>query len=596
MKAIMNNLYILHLIWNKCPLRVLVQIFERCFSFSYGAFYTLLFFRYIINSIQRGIPFSSVILFLLFFTAIGLADGALKAWFYNIYRPKTDQVILEGLTALIYKQSLQADIACFETPDYYNRYTRAVEQMNTKALQILDTTSHTIAIIFALFLNAGFALLVEPGILLISIIPLILTFYFEQKRSKCTYKLETENIRHRRRADYVKRTVYLREYAKEMRLTNIMSVMSDSFDTAVKNMLTAVKKHGFYIALYRFIAEFAMQILLYISLYAYIAYRYLVENAFLLGDFASLSGAVINLVHFIEDLAENYSVLYQSGLYAENLKTFLSEKPSIVSGNRECSFQKDIEFRHVNFTYAGQKEPALKDISFTLQKGKKIAFVGRNGAGKTTLVKLLMRLYDPSDGEIRIDGEDIRTYEIESLRSCFVTAFQNFRLYAATVSENVLMRRSSPEDENKVKRALQNSGLSIKSPADVVLTREFDDNGLVLSGGQAQKIAVARVFASDAPIVVLDEPSAALDPISEAEMFDNLTKACKDKTMIFISHRLSSVQSADKIYLLENGEIVEQGSHRQLMEQDGKYADMFRKQAEKYQDQGQEGADNNEAC
>ena len=224
----------------------------------------------------------------------------------------------------------------------------------------------------------------------------------------------------------------------------------------------------------------------------------------------------------------------------------------------------------------------MQDINLTIHPGEKIALVGYNGAGKTTLTNLLLRLYEPSGGRILIGGQDIRDCTLQSHRDRFAAVFQDFQLFACRVGENVAL---SPQfDPERVRRALDHSSFQRPLPrgVDTQLLREFDDDGLMLSGGESQKVAVARAFYKDCPFVILDEPSANLDPVAEYQLNRAMLEAARDKTVIFISHRLSTTVQADKIYVMEQGRIIESGSHSELMAADGTYAYMFRLQAEKY--------------
>lgn len=268
----------------------------------------------------------------------------------------------------------------------------------------------------------------------------------------------------------------------------------------------------------------------------------------------------------------------------EKFREFLGRKNRLHDGSHTAVIGKPekIELKNVSFTYPGNSEPTLKNINITLNPYEKIALVGYNGAGKTTLTNLLLRLYDTTEGEILIGGRKITDETISSHRNRFAAVFQDFQLFASTLSENVAL--DTAHNEERVKRALLSGGFNKKLPngMNTELLREFDDSGVMLSGGEAQKVAVSRAFYKDCPYVIMDEPSANLDPIAEYNLNKAMMEAARDKTVIFISHRLSTTRNADKIYVMENGEIVESGTHDELMEKNCKYAYMFNLQAEKY--------------
>lgn len=288
----------------------------------------------------------------------------------------------------------------------------------------------------------------------------------------------------------------------------------------------------------------------------------------------------------MDSLSECVKELQQTAIYSERVKRFMESNYEMISGECVPEFEAALELDHVRFGY-GDKE-ALRGVSISIQKGERIALVGHNGAGKSTLIKLLMRLYDPDQGQVKLDGRDVREMKLEAYRSLFCCAFQDFQIYAASPggkrSASAVM---GGQDERKVERALEQAGLmeavrAMPQGIHSIMTREFDENGVQLSGGQAQALAIARIFASDAPIAILDEPSAALDPIKEHQVFVQLSQACQDKTMILISHRLSTTRDCDRIYLLEQGKVAESGTHRELMGRDGRYRQMFELQAQAY--------------
>jgi ATP-binding cassette subfamily B protein len=268
----------------------------------------------------------------------------------------------------------------------------------------------------------------------------------------------------------------------------------------------------------------------------------------------------------------------------EKYREFLKRDNKILDGNSvaKLSEPKTIEIKNLCFTYPNNDSPTLKNINLTIKPYEKIALVGYNGAGKTTLTNLLLRLYDATDGEILIDGENVKDVTVKSHRDRFASVFQDFQLFACTVGENISL--DTKVDEQRALDALKHSGFDKKldNGINTQLLREFDDEGLMTSGGEAQKIAISRAFYKNCPYVILDEPSANLDPIAEYNLNQAMLDAAKHKTVIFISHRLSTTINADKIYVMENGSIVESGSHAELMAKNGAYAYMFNLQAEKY--------------
>jgi ATP-binding cassette subfamily B protein len=268
----------------------------------------------------------------------------------------------------------------------------------------------------------------------------------------------------------------------------------------------------------------------------------------------------------------------------EKYRGFINADFKINDGEKVAPITqpKEIKLENVSFTYPNNETPTLKNINLTIKPYEKIALVGYNGAGKTTLTNLLLRLYDVTDGAIKIDGEDIRNVTVDSHRNRFSAVFQDFQIFSASLGENVSL---SPEFESdRVVEALKHSGFNKDLPKGVntQLLREFDDEGMMLSGGESQKVAIARAFYKNCPYVILDEPSANLDPVAEYNLNQAMIDAAKHKTVVFISHRLSTTVNADRIVVMENGEIIEQGSHSELMAMNGTYAYMFNLQAEKY--------------
>lgn len=321
----------------------------------------------------------------------------------------------------------------------------------------------------------------------------------------------------------------------------------------------------------------------------YGAYQTIVAGNMRLSELAVLSSFMVSTTWILIGFSNSLIESFNNSLFIENLRKFLEYKPVIPEDYDGVMPEKEIssiEFCNVSFGYSKEKQ-IIKNLSFSIKGKQTVALVGHNGAGKSTIIKLLFRLYDPSEGAIFVNGRNIREYNLKAYRKLFSAAFQDYKILALTVKENVLMRKVSSKDDEAVQNALIKARIydkimSLPDGMDTVLTREFNESGSVLSGGQYQKIIVARAFANDAPIMVFDEPSSALDPIAEYELFDSIMQESRDKTMVFISHRLSSVQNADIVFMLEQGELIEQGTHQSLMKLGKAYADMYKKQAENY--------------
>jgi ATP-binding cassette subfamily B protein len=308
-----------------------------------------------------------------------------------------------------------------------------------------------------------------------------------------------------------------------------------------------------------------------------------------ISEFSVLVSAITTCRNKLNQLAYYFAMQQKHCLWVQNLRDFLEYEPKIQGGDVIPDDFRSLEFKNVSFKYTDDGDYIIKNASFRIEKGQTIAVVGHNGAGKTTLSKLLMRFYDVTDGEILYNGINIKEYDLLLYRQKFASVFQDYKVFAMTVSENVLTEEITPENEKLAVDALKMAGVYDKiatfpNKENSLLTKEFDENGILLSGGETQKVTIARLFASDFDIAVLDEPSSALDPVAESRMYDALLKGTQGKTVIYISHRLSSATRSDNILVFNNGILTEQGTHAELMSRDGEYNHMFTLQASGYKE------------
>lgn len=505
-----------------------------------------------------------------------------REFFWNVEKEKVNQ----GLSTMLYNKAKELDLEAYDDPSFYNNFILAVEASSGNLNNMLNLIRQYMGEVVTLVTICSVILTIDPICLVIVLVTVAVFTPISRKIADLQLERRVENNRLHRRADYFARVFYLQDYAKEVRMNGIKPLLIKRYNEAADDVIDCQKKYVKKIDILYFIQETGVQIVGFmLVLPLYLGYCVLVSKTISSGDFvAAFNGAwgiaasfSFLTVYISRTFSEQSKIIYK-------VREFLGRENKLADGTHtaEMSEPETIELKNVSFTYPGNDKPTLKNINLTLNPYEKIALVGYNGAGKTTLTNLLLRLYDVTDGEVLIGGRNIKDETIKSHRNRFSAVFQDFQLFAATLGENVAL--DTDYNENEVMQALKHSGFDKELPNGVhtEVLREFDDSGMMFSGGEAQKITVARAFYKNCPYVIMDEPSANLDPVAEYNLNKSMTEVAKNKTVIFISHRLSTTRHADRIYVMENGEIVENGTHDELMSQNGKYAYMFNLQAEKY--------------
>ncbi len=588
--AFRNNFYALALVWKMCPGPVISMAVARLLSYFGWLFYSAFFMRYVINALQSGETFQSIMIFIGITIAVFAAMALYNSFILGYVTPVANATLNKKLYQKLFKKSRNVELECFENSDFYDKYTLAMKNADTRLYETVDQLFSVffgfIASIFAFI----FMFQVDGFSVLFILFPIIGNFIFRRMINHIEYNRQKDMAPHNRRIDYINRIMYLKDYAKEIRLTNIFNLLKRQYTDAITGVAAVCKKYimksvGLHWLWVMFTFSFIFE-----GLLVYGAYRTLVSETMTLAQLAVITSMMVSTTWILIGFTDSVTASFKNGLFVEYLRSFLEyeEKiPEDYDGADPGTEIDSIEFRNVGFAY--KDVPVLKNLNMKFEGKKTYALVGHNGAGKSTIIKLLLRFYDPTEGEILLNGRNIKEYNLQKYRALFATAFQDNRMFSMSVADNVTLGEDIPENEREqvVTDALKLSGvyekvMSLPLGINTTLTREFDDNGAVLSGGEFQKIVVSRAFARRCPIKVFDEPSSALDPIAEYKLFDNILKACKENTLLFISHRLSSVQNADHVFLLENGEVVEEGTHRELMARRGLYADMYQKQAENY--------------
>ena len=589
-ETLKNVVYAVKIIKECCPWYFTVQILATGGFWFFTAFVQeILFLRVILQVLEKNLPFKSFVFAVLMFVAAGILARVIQSYSNYVLSVKFKQ-FYKTLNQKIFQKAVSVDMACFEDPDFFDKYKRATEIVSDSHYDmfIYYFSSIFVAAFTGIFIVA-YVVSIDPKILLILLFMLPVVGA-QALKGKVEVKKDKEMTIHKRSKAYVKRIIYLKEYSKDMRTSGVFNVLHKRFSDAVAKNREIIRKYGWKIAFYEVVTGFFGQALPVATTYAYATYRYAFKRNLALADFSVIMTAMSNIRDIINDMGEAISIVKNESLYFGNLKEFFQYESKIVSGKVLPDQLETLEFRNVTFTYPHAKEPTLKNLNLKFEKGETTAIVGENGAGKTTLVKLILRFYDPDEGEILYNGRNLRDYDIEALRERLGTVFQDYKVFAVTVAENVICKEVESESEQqRVFASLKNSGADtfvnrMPQKEKTVITREFDETGIGLSGGEQQKIATARMFAKDFDLAILDEPSSALDPIAEYNMYENLISATKGKTVIYISHRLSSAVLSDKIYVFGDGTVKESGTHNELMELNGKYAQMFTLQASSYKE------------
>ena len=586
-----NNAFMVSFILKSCPGVVVMATVSTVLNALHSFLMRTYLYQYALNALQEGKALRQILITLgimFSFSVLYWVFKKLADCYFSVTRPKVEVYIQR----IIQKKTVELDLACFESSAFYDVYVKAVSETTDRAYKIMNSTLDLVWSLITIGAVGTVIVTIDPIFLVFAFLPLLITLLIGKKRNRITYDYNMRKTEVARQRDYVRRTFYLRDFSKEMRLTEMWKVMFWRMRKSIVEMKEIVDKYGYKMMFFRYLFDFVFDVFVSSGTIVLAAFKTLVLKNMLLGDCFVVINSLGNIAGNLEYIGSAFFNLDAHSLYVDNLRIFLDYEVKIAEDkNAPCvPYFESLELRDMTFFYDGKQTPALSHVSLKMRAGERIAIVGHNGAGKTTLVKLLQRLYDPSTGEILLNGENIKNYRLSSYRNMFGTVFQDYKLFATTVAENVLLRGGvTDEDREAVKDALKKVGIyekieSLKNGVDSNVTREFDSEGAMFSGGEAQKVSIARLFAGNHEIVILDEPTSALDPIAEQEMYRNMFDACEGKTVIFISHRLSSATMADRVYMFEKGEIIEEGTHSELLAKNGKYADMWHKQADTYAD------------
>lgn len=592
--------YIFHLVWKAAPwilvlltlLAVLNGLLPVVTAWVGALLLNVLAEAFVAATNGQPIAFGEILgLLLIEFASIFLRS--LLSHIDTVVTRISGELVSNYVKIMMMEKAKTVDLQSYDKPEFYERLENAQREAGMRPIQIINATFKTVSTLISMlsFIAILFAISpLAPILILILALPSAWVTYAYRKKS---FRYVRHRSKDRRQLNYYSGLMTNKDMVKEIRLFGLADTFQNRYHHVFRNYFKGLRaiylKEGAWNTLVSLLSS-----LVNCLLFLYVAYQ-VWKGLLEVGDYSLYTGALNSIASGVTSLIAATSTIYEGTLFIDNLITFMKEEPTILPVleqpiQPERHIPHKIELRHVSFRYPGTEAYVLKDLNAVIEAGSTIALVGVNGAGKTTLIKLLTRLYDPTEGEILLDGHDLKEYDPEALYRIFGIIFQDFGKYAVTAGENIAFGEIEVEPEQeRIKNAAHQSNADtfiehLPHGYDTPLMRYFEEDGIELSIGQWQKLSIARAFYSDSDILILDEPTASLDAIAEQEIYDQFDRLRTDKTTIFVSHRLSSATTADVIFVLEQGRLMEQGSHAELMAQKGIYHKLFSTQAGRYID------------
>ncbi len=593
--------YIIRLVWEANPLILFLMVFFCIFDGILpviGAYISKDLLNEIASLLSQGEKITNVGAFvtasaftLLFVYFVYQFVSRISNRLATVVNHLAGELVSNHIKIKILEKAKTVDIASFDRPSFYEKLENANREAGMRPIGILRSTFNVISALISLVsfvvILAALHPLVPFIIALMALPGAVINYVYRNKQ----FRYMRHRSKERRQMEYFSSLVVNKDMAKEVRIMGLADTFIDKYKSVFRKYFAGLRRLVIGEGLWQ-IGFALVSLLSHLLLFGFII-LHVVNGGMEIGDYSLYTGALNSISAGVTTLVTATATIYEGTLFIDNMMIFMKEKVTVLPQTDtpiipERHIPHTIEFKDVSFRYPGSDRDVISHINLTIHAGENVVLVGLNGAGKTTLIKLLTRLYDPTEGAVLLDGRDLREYDVKALYDIFGIIFQDFGKYAVTVAENIAYGDISKGVDEKAVLAAAEQGNATdfikKLPAEynTPLMRFFEENGIELSIGQWQKLSIARAFYKDSDILILDEPTAALDPLAEQEVFNQFAHLGENKISVFVSHRLSSATTADKIIVLNDGKVTEFGNHEELMSKNGEYYKLFSTQAQHY--------------
>lgn len=586
MNRIFSNIgFFLKYIWNLNKIYCICNI-PNIILLSVEPFILIIFPKLIIDGILSGNLLNDLFEIVITMLILSLIIKLLR-WFLHSLSTKEYNKLVFSITENLGLKVMSLKFEDVENPEILDLFNRVQKTLNVNSLleALINIISNFITIIGLIIIISQLNIL----ILCVTIVVVAINVLCDGLTKKYDYQWQVNSSIYQRKFDYISQIMYDFKFGKEVRVNNLNNYIKRKYENVANQYNFKLSKIINKFLKLNWARSFA-SVFQDAILYSYLVYKTFIHEI-TIGNFTMFTSAISSFTTSLTSITSAIVDISQQSKFIEDFKSFIELDNMDKSGTKNLDDvilskgSYEFEFKNVSFKYPSSDKYALKNISLKIKENQKISIVGLNGAGKTTFIKLLLRLYKPTEGKIYLNSVDIQSIKFNDYIKFFSVVFQDFQLFSFSIEENIVLNLN--KDKSKVKSVILESGLeykvnSLPKAEGTQVFKIFDEEGIEFSGGEAQKLVIARALYKDTPFIILDEPTSALDPLSEYEIYNKFNTLAKNKTAIYISHRLSSTKLCDYVVVFSNSEIIQYGTHESLMKEDGLYKEMYSKQSNFY--------------